>query len=176
MLDREQSPHQKPNKCRRTKSRASAFVIVVTSCADTLPESKTRYGNENGKNRVASAHGNSSPELSVRPSTTAIGSTLGAPNCLSSLSILYSRLANSATVSLIAYTSASGSSVARTKRTMCREIPRFSASSGSSGQFSKLICHGKPVTAAISSPSPVIRSAMLAFSHIEPLGLLSALE
>ena len=125
---------------------------------------------------MASAHGNSSPVLSVRPSTTAMGSTLGAPNCLSCRNILYSRLANSATVSLIAYTSASGSSLARTKRTIWRDMPRFSASNGSSGQLSNGLCHGKPVTAAISSPSPVIRSAMFVFSHSRAYRLTGALE
>ena len=132
----------------------------MISWAVTAPDSKTRYGKEYGKNLVTIAHGSSSPLTSVRPSTTATCSTHGAFNWDSCLKITYSRLANSETVSLTAYTSAFGSLLARTKRTTCLEIPRFSANAGSSGHSSSGMCQGRPVTEAISSPKPVIRSAM----------------
>ncbi len=132
VLDSEQSPHAKPTRCSRTSSTASASSSRLTVPGRIVVSNIDRYGSEPLRCRVISAGSSGVPSSATRPVTTAIGSTAGIASRSRSRSSAYSRSAAHSLTSLIATTS----SPARAKRTTCREMPRGSATSDSSGHWS----------------------------------------
>ncbi len=77
MLDSEQSPQEKPVRCIRTTSAASASSSRLSVSGRSTWEKSARYGSENCRCRVISTASSGSPCSSCRSVTIATASTAG---------------------------------------------------------------------------------------------------
>src|SRR5450759_3145037 len=110
--------------------------------------------------RVIRQASSSLPSAVVRPLMTPRGTTQGWLTLRRKRSVLYSRVARSALISLIAMTVPES----LTNRTTCREIPRGRAARSSVGQCSNGSDHGRSSIAG-SSLAAVISSATRPWWH-----------